>query len=80
MDTKRAGFVARNDIESDVSKDYYKKYGSFTENLNQGGYHRLSVFMDNLLLHNYQDCCSSCVLQITKQMSLCLYPNCICLI
>ena len=42
MDTKMAliysaGYIIRKDIESDGSQEYYKKYGSFTDNLNRGG-------------------------------------------
>ena len=42
MDTKLAliyiaGYIIRKDMESEDSQEYYKKYGSFTDNLNRGG-------------------------------------------
>ena len=34
-----AGYICRNDNESDDTKLYFKKFGSFTESINRGGLH-----------------------------------------
>ena len=34
-----AGYICRNDNESDDTKLYFEKFGSFTESINRGGLH-----------------------------------------